>query len=62
MSLNKQPCQARPTLVNTISDETLFYPFIVSVSKCGRNCNTIDDLCAQLCFPNKVKKYECKSI
>ena len=30
-----QPCQTRPTLVNINSYETLFYPFTVSVNKCG---------------------------
>ena len=34
VSSNKQPCQARPTLVDIISDEILFYPFIVSFNKC----------------------------
>ena len=34
ISLNNQPCKARPTIVNTNSDKTLFYPFTVSVNKC----------------------------
>ena len=41
--LNNQPCQARPTLVNIISDETIFYPFTVSANKSGGSCSTIDD-------------------
>ena len=43
VSLNNQPCQARLTLVNTNSDETLSYSFTVSVNKCGESCNNIDD-------------------
>ena len=31
VSINNRPCQARPTLVNINSDETLFYQFTVYV-------------------------------
>ena len=55
VSLNSHPCQARSTLVTINSDETLFYPFFVSVSKCGGSGNTIDDPYAQVCALNKVK-------
>ena len=61
-SLNNQPCQARPTVANINSDETLFYPFTIIVNKCGGGCNAIDDPYAPFCVPNKVKKYSCKSI
>ena len=33
VSLNKRPCEAGPTLVDTNSYETLFYRFTVSVNK-----------------------------
>ena len=33
VTLNNQPCQARPTLFNINSDETLLYPFLVSDNK-----------------------------
>ena len=42
------------------SDETPFYAFTVSVSKGGGNCNTIDDPCAQVCVPDKVKNMNVK--
>ena len=35
VSLNNQPCKARPTFVNINCDETLFYPFTLSGSKCA---------------------------
>ena len=41
--LNNEQCQARPTLVNIISDETIFYPFTVSANKSDGSCSTIDD-------------------
>ena len=43
VSLNNQPCKARPKIVNINSNKTLFYPFTVSVNKCGASCNTADD-------------------
>ena len=43
VSLNNRPCQARPTLVNSGINETLFHPFTDSVNKCGGSCNTIYD-------------------
>ena len=60
VSLNIRPCKARSTLVNTNSDETLFYPFTVSVNKYGGTCNTIDDPYASVCVPNKVKNITVK--
>ena len=60
VSLNNHPCQARSNLVNINSNETLFYPFIVSANKCIRSCNTIDDPYARICFPNKVKNMNVK--
>ena len=54
--INNQQFEARPTLVDTFSNKTLFHPFIVSVDKCGGNCNTIDDpIYARVCVANKVK-------
>ena len=34
---------------------TLFYPYTVSVNKCGGSWNTIDDRYAQVCVLTKVK-------
>ena len=55
VSFHNHPCQATLTLVNINSDETLFYPFTVSVKKCGGSCNTIDDPYDRACVSNKVK-------
>ena len=60
MCIFKQ-CQTRTILVDMNSNETLFYPFTVSVTfKCGESCNTIDDPYAQVCVPNKVKNMNLK--
>ena len=48
------------TCVNINLNVALFNPFTVSVIKCGRSCNIINDLYAQLCVPNKVKNMNVK--
>ena len=55
ISLNNQPCQARPTLADINSNETFFYPLTVNVNKGGATCNTINDLYAQVSSPNNLK-------
>ena len=47
---------------NINSNENMFYPFIVSVKKCGGNCSTIDYPYARVCIPNKVKPMNLKVI
>ena len=56
VSLNNQTCQARPTLLNINSDETLFYPLTVSVNNCRGSCSIINDVCV----PNKVNNMNVK--
>ena len=41
--LNNHLSQPIPTLKSTNSNEPLYYPFIVSINKCGGSCNTIDN-------------------
>ena len=60
ISLNNQPCHARPTRFNVNSNEALYYPFTISVGKCPGSCKTIDNPYPQVCIPHKVKN-ECKS-
>ena len=43
VSLNKHLIKARPALDNIKSVETVFYPFTVSVNKCGGSFNTMQD-------------------
>ena len=54
MTLNNQPIQAGPTIVNINSNKTIYYPF--NVNKCSGSSDTIDDLYAQVCISNKIKK------
>ena len=54
VSLDNQPCQVWPTLVDTNSNEPLYNPLNVSVNKFGGSWNTIADPCPQRCVTNKV--------
>ena len=60
VSLNNQPCKARPTIINMNTDKNLFYPFTVSVNRCRGSCNTVDNPYARVCVPNKVKNINVK--
>ena len=41
ISMNKQPCKARPQIVNVNSNNPIFYPFSIKTSKCSGNCNNL---------------------
>ena len=60
VSLNNCQCQAGQTLIITNSAEPLYYPFTVSVNKCGGTCNYVDDPYARVCVPDKVKNMNVK--
>ena len=60
VSLNNQPYQAGPTLLDVNSYELLYYSFVVNVNKCCGSCTTIDDPYARICVPNKVKNMNVK--
>lgn len=55
LSLNNEPCQLRSTLIEVNSNERFYYPFAVSVNRCGESCNTLNDRYAPICFPDKEK-------
>ena len=53
-------CQTRATLVNTNSNQSLYYPFTVRVNKYDGSCNIFDDRYARACVLNKVKNMNVK--
>ena len=52
-SLNNQPCQARPTIVDIDLNDILFYPLTVQYAE---SFNIIDDSYARVFAPNKIKE------
>ena len=60
ISMNNQACKARPQIVNVISNNPIFYPFSIKISKCSGNCNNINDPYARICVPDIVKNLNVK--
>ena len=60
ISMNNQPCKARPEIVNFSTNNAIFYPFSVKASKCSGNCNNINDPYAKMCVPDVVKDLNVK--
>ena len=58
--MSNQECKMRTEIVNVISDEPLFYPFSIKVSKCSGSCNNINDSYAKLCVLDVVKNLNIK--
>ena len=42
VSMNNQECKVRPEIININSNETLFYPHSITISKCRGSCNNND--------------------
>ena len=55
ISMNNQPCKARPEIVNVNSNNPIFYPFSIKTS-----CNNINDPYAKICAPNIMKNLNVK--
>ena len=60
ISVVNQKCMAGPKIIQTNSNEPVFYPLSIKVNKCGRDCNTINDPMAKLCVPEIVKDMNIK--
>ena len=53
-SLNKRPFISRSTHVNLNSTELHYPPFIATLVRCERSCNTFDDPFGRICDPSKT--------
>ena len=60
ISMNNQTCKVRPEIINTNSNEPLFYPFGIKTSKGSGSCNNINDLYAKIYVPEVVKDLNAK--
>ena len=57
---NEQSCKVGPEIIDVNSDEPVFYPFSIKISKCSGSCNNISDPCAKMCVPDVVKNLNVK--
>ena len=60
VSLVNQKFMARQKVINTNTNEPVFYPFSIKVNKCSGDCNMINDPMAKLCAPDGVKDLNVK--
>ena len=55
ISMNNQACKTRPQIVNVNSNNPIFYPFSIKISKFSGTCNDINDLYSTICVPDVLK-------
>ena len=60
ISMINQECKTRPQIVNVNSNNPIFYPFSIKISKCSGNCNNINDPYAKICVPDVIKDLNVK--
>ena len=50
------------TVIDLNLVELNYYPFIISLDKCSRSCNVVDDLSAKICVRSKKKYVHVKAV
>ena len=60
ISLRNQEYKVRPKNADTNSNNPIFYPFSIKISKCSGNCNNINNLYANICVPDAIKDLNVK--
>ena len=60
VSMINQECKVRTEIINVNSEEPLFYPYSVKISKCSWRCNNINDPYAKMCISDVVKNIDLK--
>ena len=58
ISRKNQECKTRSQVINVNSNNPIFYPFSIKISKCSGNCNNIDNPYAKICVPD-FKRFKC---
>ena len=58
LSLNDGPGLARPTLINLNPVELEYYPFMISLDKCGGSCNVLSP---KISAPKETKDINVKA-
>ena len=58
--MSNQACKARLKIINVNSNNPMFYPFSIKISKCSGSCNNINDPNARICVPDTIKNLNVK--
>ena len=61
VSLNNEPCMARPFLIDLNPLEFNNYPFTVTLDKCSGRCNAANDLSTKICVLSKTRNVNVKA-
>ena len=56
--MNNRECKVKQKILKFNSDELVFFPFFIKISKCSGSCNNINDPYEKLCVPDAVKILE----
>ena len=60
ISMANKECKVRPEGIHVNSNEPIFYPFSIKISKCSGSFNNIKDPYAKICVPDDVKDLNVK--
>ena len=58
--MKNQECKTRPEVINMNSNNPIFYPFSIKISKCSGNCSNINNPYAKICVPDVIKDLNVK--
>ena len=58
--MKNQKYKTRPQVVNVKSNNPIFYPFSIKISKCSGNCNNINNPYAKNCILDIIKNLNVK--
>ena len=50
----------RSVLIDLNPIEISYHPFMISLDKYSKSCNSVDDLCKKICVPSKTKDVNVK--
>ena len=60
ISVKNQEYKTRSEVTNIKSNDPIFYPFSIKVSKCSGNCNNINNPYGKICVPDVIKDLNVK--
>ena len=58
--MKNEECKVRPEIINTNSNNPIFYPFSIKTNKSNGNCNNINNPYAKICIPDIIKNLNLK--
>ena len=58
--MNNEECKIRSEIIIVNTNEPMFYPYSITISKCKGSCNSINDPYAKLYVPDTIKNINVK--